>query len=77
MTYEDVKVNTVTDNWKSKTTKKRVGRGHASTHGKTAGKGHKGQGQRNTKMKIGFQGGQTPLQRRFPKMGSKKIRKLP
>lgn len=50
--------------------KKRVGRGPGSGHGKTACRGHKGQGSRSgTSMGIGFEGGQMPLHRRVPKRG--------
>ena len=50
--------------------KKRVGRGPGSGLGKTAGRGHKGQKSRSGySMKIGFEGGQMPLQRRLPKRG--------
>ena len=48
--------------------KKRVGRGYG-THGKTSGRGHKGQGQRGTTPPPWFEGGQTPLIRRIPKRG--------
>ena len=49
---------------------KRIGRGHGSGQGKTAGKGHKGQKARAGRgMRIGFEGGQMPLQRRVPKRG--------
>ncbi len=49
---------------------KRVGRGPASGQGKTAGKGHKGQKARSGGgVRIGFEGGQMPLQRRIPKRG--------
>ena len=49
---------------------KRIGRGHGSGQGKTAGKGHKGQKARAGRgMQIGFEGGQMPLQRRIPKRG--------
>ncbi len=49
---------------------KRVGRGPASGYGKTAGRGQKGQKARSGyKQKRGFEGGQTPLQRRLPKVG--------
>lgn len=48
----------------------RVGRGHGSGNGKTAGKGHKGQNARSGGgVKAGFEGGQMPLQRRLPKRG--------
>jgi len=50
--------------------KKRVGRGHGSGLGKTAGRGNKGQKSRSGySSKIGFEGGQMPLQRRLPKRG--------
>ena len=48
----------------------RVGRGHGSGNGKTAGKGHKGQNARSGGgVRPGFEGGQMPLQRRLPKRG--------
>lgn len=47
----------------------RVGRGHGSGNGKTAGKGHKGQKARSGAPRIGFEGGQMPLYRRIPKRG--------
>lgn len=49
--------------------KKRVGRGRASGHGKTSTRGHKGQGQRANKKRNGFEGGQTPIKRRYRKFG--------
>lgn len=50
--------------------KYRVGRGHGSGNGKTAGKGHKGQNARSGGgVRLGFEGGQTPLARRLPKRG--------
>jgi large subunit ribosomal protein L15 len=53
----------------SKHYKKRVGRG-IGCHGKTAGRGHKGQKERSGGFhKVGFEGGQMPLQRRLPKRG--------
>lgn len=53
---------------------KRIGRGHGSGNGKTAGKGHKGQKARSGRgMQIGFEGGQMPLQRRVPKRGFNNI----
>ncbi|MBS3965324.1 MAG: 50S ribosomal protein L15 [Methylomonas sp.] len=49
---------------------KRVGRGIGSTDGKTCGRGHKGQKARAGGFhKVGFEGGQMPLQRRLPKVG--------
>lgn len=57
--------------------RKRVGRGPGSGHGETSGRGHKGAGQRSgTKQKIGFEGGQMPLQRRLPKYGFKNINRV-
>ena len=56
---------------------KRIGRGHGSGNGKTAGKGHKGQKARSGHgMQIGFEGGQMPLQRRLPKFGFKNINRV-
>lgn len=53
---------------------KRIGRGHGSGNGKTAGKGHKGQKARaGHGMQPGFEGGQMPLQRRVPKRGFNNI----
>lgn len=53
---------------------KRIGRGHGSGNGKTAGKGHKGQKARAGRgMHPGFEGGQMPLQRRIPKRGFNNI----
>jgi large subunit ribosomal protein L15 len=54
--------------------KKRVGRGHGSGTGKTAGRGHKGaQSRSGYKRKRGFEGGQMPLHRRIPKRGFNNI----
>ena len=54
----------------SKTAPKRLGRGGGSGLGKTSGKGHKGQKARaGGYHKVGFEGGQMPLQRRLPKFG--------
>lgn len=53
---------------------KRIGRGHGSGNGKTAGKGHKGQKARaGHGIRPGFEGGQMPLQRRVPKRGFNNI----
>lgn len=58
----------------SKKAPKRIGRGHGSGQGKTAGKGHKGQKARSGGgVRPGFEGGQMPLQRRIPKRGFKNI----
>ena len=48
---------------------KRIGRGHGSGNGKTAGKGHKGQKASSGAPRVGFEGGQMPLYRRIPKRG--------
>ncbi len=54
----------------SRKNSKRIGRGHGSGQGKTAGKGHKGQNARSGGgVCLGFEGGQTPLFRRLPKRG--------
>jgi large subunit ribosomal protein L15 len=63
----------------SKSARKRVGRGIGSGLGKTAGRGHKGQKARAGGFhKVGFEGGQMPLQRRLPKVGfrSRKARRV-
>jgi large subunit ribosomal protein L15 len=53
---------------------KRIGRGHGSGWGKTAGKGHKGQNARSGgEVRPGFEGGQMPLARRIPKRGFNNI----
>ena len=58
----------------SKKDAKRIGRGHGSGWGKTAGKGHKGQKARSGgSIRPGFEGGQMPLQRRIPKRGFNNI----
>jgi large subunit ribosomal protein L15 len=51
----------------------RIGRGIGSGKGKTGGQGQKGQKARGTMKKLGFQGGQMPLQRRLPKIGFNNI----
>jgi large subunit ribosomal protein L15 len=56
---------------------KRVGRGHGSGHGKTSGRGHKGQKAREgLDIRPFFEGGQTPIIRRLPKRGFKNIFKV-
>ena len=58
----------------SKHARRRVGRGIGSGLGKTAGRGHKGQKSRSGGYhKVGFEGGQMPLQRRLPKRGFKSM----
>ena len=57
--------------------RKRVGRGQGSGHGGTSTRGHKGAKSRSGyKTKIGFEGGQMPLQRRVPKFGFKNINRV-
>lgn len=67
--YIEVKESVLCGVEGARKSRKRVGRGPGSTLGKTSGKGHKGQGQRGTKKKYGFEGGQTPIYKRQPKMG--------
>jgi len=65
-----VKLNTIKPGCGSSRPKKRVGRGIGSGTGKTGGRGHKGQRSRSGGFhKVGFEGGQMPLQRRLPKRG--------
>lgn len=65
-------LNTLSPALGSRPEKKRLGRGIGSTLGKTSGKGHKGQKARAGGFhKVGFEGGQMPLQRRLPKVGFK------
>jgi large subunit ribosomal protein L15 len=60
----------------SRPERKRLGRGIGSTLGKTSGKGHKGQKARAGGFhKVGFEGGQMPLQRRLPKVGFRSLQK--
>ncbi len=65
-----MRLNTLKPAAGSKHPAKRVGRGIGSGLGKTCGRGHKGQKSRSGGLpKIGFEGGQMPLQRRLPKVG--------
>jgi len=65
-----MRLNTIKPAEGSKRERKRVGRGMGSGVGKTAGRGHKGQKSRSGGYhKVGFEGGQMPLQRRLPKRG--------
>lgn len=65
-------LNTIKPGEGSKRPRRRVGRGIGSGLGKTAGRGHKGQKSRaGGYHKVGFEGGQMPLQRRLPKRGFK------
>lgn len=65
-----MELNTIKPAEGSKKDRRRVGRGIGSGLGKTAGRGHKGQKSRSGGFhKVGFEGGQMPLQRRLPKRG--------
>ena len=65
-----MKLNTIQPGEGSKKERRRVGRGIGSGLGKTCGRGHKGQKSRAGGFhKVGFEGGQMPLQRRLPKRG--------
>ena len=65
-----MRLNTIKPAAGSKKARRRVGRGIGSGLGKTAGRGHKGQKSRSGGFhKVGFEGGQMPLQRRLPKRG--------
>ena len=65
-----MQLNTLKPAEGAKSSKKRVGRGQGSGWGKMGGRGHKGQKSRSGGMpRIGFEGGQMPLQRRLPKVG--------
>lgn len=66
----EMQLNSLSPAEGSKHAKRRVGRGIGSGLGKTAGRGHKGQKSRSGGFhKVGFEGGQMPLQRRLPKRG--------
>jgi len=65
-----MRLNTIKPAAGSKKARRRVGRGSSSGLGKTAGRGNKGQKSRSGGFhKVGFEGGQMPLQRRLPKRG--------
>ena len=67
-----MRLNTIKAGTGSRSVGKRVGRGIGSGLGKTCGRGHKGQKSRAGGFhKVGFEGGQMPLQRRLPKIGFK------
>ncbi|MBE6863169.1 MAG: 50S ribosomal protein L15 [Ruminococcus sp.] len=69
-----MKIHELTPALDSNKASKRIGRGHGSGNGKTAGKGHKGQNARSGGgVRIGFEGGQMPLARRIPKRGFNNI----
>ena len=66
---DKIALNSISDS-KSRSNRKRVGRGTGSGVGKTAGRGHKGQKSRSGgNVRPGFEGGQMPLQQRVPKFG--------
>src|SRR5687768_9154645 len=72
-----MRLNTIKPAEGSKPTAKRLGRGIGSGLGKTCGRGHKGQRARAGGFhKVGFEGGQMPIQRRLPKMGFKSQKSL-
>jgi len=69
-----MELNTIQPAVGSRSDRKRVGRGIGSGFGKTCGRGHKGQKSRAGGFhKVGFEGGQMPLQRRLPKRGFKSL----
>ncbi|SFZ75933.1 50S ribosomal protein L15 [Chitinimonas taiwanensis] len=71
-----MELNTIKPAEGAKHASKRVGRGIGSGLGKTCGRGHKGQKSRSGGFhKVGFEGGQMPLQRRLPKRGFKSLTK--
>jgi large subunit ribosomal protein L15 len=71
-----MKLNTIAPAEGAKKERRRVGRGIGSGLGKTGGRGHKGQKSRTGGFhKVGFEGGQMPLQRRLPKRGFKSLTK--
>jgi large subunit ribosomal protein L15 len=72
-----MQLNTLKPAEGSKKNRRRVGRGIGSGLGKTAGRGHKGQKSRSGGFhKVGFEGGQMPLQRRMPKTGFKNFNRV-
>jgi large subunit ribosomal protein L15 len=65
-----MKLNTIAPDASSRKVAKRRGRGHSAGQGKTCGRGQKGQHARSGGFhKVGFEGGQMPIQRRLPKVG--------
>ena len=71
-----MRLNTIKPAQGSKRNARRVGRGIGSGFGKTAGRGHKGQHSRAGGFhKVGFEGGQMPIQRRLPKRGFRSLSK--
>ena len=73
---EDVGLHTLKPAPGSRKARKRVGRGHGSGHGKTAGRGHKGAGARSgSKTRPGFEGGQMPIHMRMRKLRGPHMKK--
>ena len=71
-----MELNTIKPGEGSKKESRRIGRGIGSGFGKTGGRGHKGQHSRSGRThRIGFEGGQMPVQRRLPKRGFKSMTK--
>lgn len=71
-------LSSLTNTAGARKSRKRLGRGEASGHGKTSTRGNKGQGSRKGhKQKLGFEGGQMPLMRRLPKRGFKNPNRIP
>ena len=71
-----MRLNTIKPSKGSRPARTRVGRGIGSGLGKTGGRGHKGQHARSGGYhKVGFEGGQMPLQRRLPKVGFRSLKK--
>jgi len=72
-----MQLNTLSSAQGSRQARRRVGRGIGSGFGKTCGRGHKGQKSRSGGYhKVGFEGGQMPIQRRLPKRGFRSAKKL-
>ncbi len=72
-----MKLNDISPAQGSKAAGKRLGRGHAAGQGKTCGRGQKGQHARSGGFhKVGFEGGQMPIQRRLPKVGFRSTKAL-
>jgi large subunit ribosomal protein L15 len=71
----EMKLNSLAPAEGSKKNGKRLGRGHSAGQGKTCGRGQKGQKSRSGGFhKVGFEGGQMPIQRRLPKVGFRSLK---
>ena len=76
MNPEDVNLHSLQPADGSRKSRKRVGRGHGSGHGKTSGRGHKGAGSRSgSKTRPGFEGGQMPIHMRMRKLRGPHMKK--